>query len=231
MDAIAAIDGCWKKIGVRGDSSCALLREHVHCRNCPVYSEAAVRLLDGELPDDDLRHRTRSVARAEHLEACGTHSIVVFRIAAEWLALPTTVFQEIASVRVIRSVPHRRNGVILGLANVRGELIVCASLHYVLGIEPDAVASERGRFEKRGPDARFLVLRFDDHRVACPVDEVHGVERIRNDHLEALPDTVGRAATSYTRAVLEWRDRSLNVLDAKRLFHTFDRSMSSVKTI
>jgi chemotaxis-related protein WspD len=225
----AAAGGCWNEIGVRGDSSCPLLQRHVHCRNCSVHAEAAVRLLDNEPPDEDLRDATRSVARAERLPERSTESIVIFRVSREWLALPTAAFQEIASVRAIHSVPHRRNGVVLGLANLRGELLVCTSLHHVLGIAPIAV-NER-EIEQRGPHARFIVIARDEHRVACPVDEVYGVERLHLNHLETVPDTVARAAASYTTAVLAWRNESLNLLDADRLFHTFDRSMSSVTTI
>ena len=231
MEEIVALDGCWNKIGVHGDSTCALLRQHVHCRNCSVYSEAAVRLLEGERCDDDLRHWTQSVARAERLEERGAESLIVFRVEMEWLALPTTSFQEIASVRMIHSLPHRRNGVILGLANIRGELLVCASLHHLLGLEAAAVAPQHGPLETRGSQARFIVIQHGGDRAVCPVDEVAGVERIGARHFQALPDTVARAAASYTRGLLAWRDRSLNVLDAERLFHTFTRSMSSVKAI
>ena len=41
-----AIDDCWNRIGIHGDKSCPLLSEHIHCRNCAVYSAAATRLLD-----------------------------------------------------------------------------------------------------------------------------------------------------------------------------------------
>ena len=41
-----AIDDCWNRIGIHGDNSCPLLIEHIHCRNCAVYSAAATRLLD-----------------------------------------------------------------------------------------------------------------------------------------------------------------------------------------
>ncbi|MCW1245836.1 chemotaxis protein CheW, partial [Pseudomonas sp. SAICEU22] len=45
-DDAHAIDDCWNRIGVHGDKSCPLLAEHIHCRNCSVYSAAATRLLD-----------------------------------------------------------------------------------------------------------------------------------------------------------------------------------------
>src|SRR2546422_1979826 len=43
----------------------------------------------------------------------------------------TTLFRSIAEVaerRVIHSLPHRRTGIVLGVVNVRGELLVCVSL-------------------------------------------------------------------------------------------------------
>jgi len=48
----AAIDDCWNEIGVRGDRSCPRLKEHGHCRNCPVFSSAAAVRLDAQLPTD-----------------------------------------------------------------------------------------------------------------------------------------------------------------------------------
>ena len=45
-DNAEAIDDCWNRIGVHGDKSCPLLSEHIHCRNCAVYS-AAARLCAG----------------------------------------------------------------------------------------------------------------------------------------------------------------------------------------
>jgi len=37
----AIVNACWTTIGVRGDASCPELKQHVHCRNCPVYSAGA----------------------------------------------------------------------------------------------------------------------------------------------------------------------------------------------
>src|SRR5947209_2742729 len=111
------INDCWNKIGVYGDASCPQLQQHVHCRNCPVYSAAAVDLLDGELPPDYLERWTGHIAQEKQVKELDTHSIVIFRLGGEWLALPTTAFMEIAGLRAIHSLPHRRNGVILGLTN------------------------------------------------------------------------------------------------------------------
>ena len=44
------------------------------------------------------------------------------------------------SLRTIHSLPHRRSGVVLGLANVRGELLVCVSLGQMLRLGETAAA-------------------------------------------------------------------------------------------
>src|ERR1700722_380014 len=99
--------GCWNSIGVRGDGSCPELIQHVHCRNCPVYSEAASSILDTEITADYLAQSTRDVAREKIVSPAILLSVVIFRIGAEWLALPTSVIREIVDHRPIHSMPHR----------------------------------------------------------------------------------------------------------------------------
>ena len=124
----SAVDDCWNRIGVRGDGSCHQLKQHAHCRNCPTYSAAALRLLDRDLPAECVADSTGHFAQAKRLEEQDTHSVVVFRLASEWFALPTLVLDEVSEQRMIHSLPHRRNAAVLGLVNVRGELLICASL-------------------------------------------------------------------------------------------------------
>src|SRR5688572_790331 len=115
------IDDCWNRIGVRGDMSCPKLETHIHCRNCPVHEAAAALLLDARASSAYVQHWTEHIAEPKVIAEIDTDSVVVFRVGLEWLALSTLVFKEIASVRTIHSVPHRRSGVVLGLANIRGE--------------------------------------------------------------------------------------------------------------
>ncbi len=218
-----SISGCWNRIGVRGDSSCIELTQHVHCRNCPVYSAAARDLLDGELPAGYLSHWTGEVAREQQLAELDTHSVVVFRIGAEWLALPAALLQEIVSLRTIHSLPHRRSGVVLGVANIRGELLVCFSLQELLGLEQVA-NSVPGK--QRMVAARLLVIQHEGNHVACPVDEVLGLARFRPDELAPVPATIARSTATYTRSILHWQQRSVGLLDEQLLLHTVNRSLA-----
>ncbi len=214
---------CWNKIGVRGDSTCPELKQYVHCRNCPVYSAAAVRLLDADPPADYLAHWTQQVAQKSALTEIDTHSVVIFRVGTEWLALPTTALKEIVSVRAIHSIPHRRNGVVLGLANVRGELLVCFSLQHVLSLEQ---AAEPKREKQRAMAERLLIVQRDGSRAVCPVDEVYGIARFHPGEVTAVPTTIAKAAVAYTQSILSWQQRWVGLLDDQLLFHTVNRNLA-----
>ncbi len=214
---------CWNRIGVRGDRSCPELERHVHCRNCDVYATAAQTLLDRPLPVADLAERTRHFAAPKENDDPSTRSVVIFRIAAEWFALPMAVVTEVAELRVIHSLPHKSGGVVRGIANVRGELLTCVSLGRLFGVEqaPDPIA-ERDHAVHR----RLLVIRREDVRVVCPANEVHGVHRIRAGELREVPLTVAKAAGRHSTAVLSWLGRSVGVLDDELLFYALRRSLA-----
>ena len=214
---------CWNRIGVHGDSSCAELAQHIHCRNCPVYTAAAVSLLDVQPPREYLAHWTQQTAQQHQAEDGQQVSVVIFRIGGEWLALPTPVLREIVSARTIHSLPHRRSAAALGLANIRGELIPCFALRKVLSLEQ---ATDAPRERQRAIAARFLVLRLDAQHAVCPVDEVHGIVRFRSKDLKPAPATVSRATVAYTRAVLSWQSRTVGLLDEQLLLHTLNRSLA-----
>ncbi len=213
---------CWNSIGVRGDGSCVELRTHVHCHNCGVYSAAAQAVLDRPVAHADMTERTQHVARPKAVDEQGPQTVLLFRMATEWLALPMSVVREVAEARRIHSLPHRRGGVVMGVANVRGELLVCVSLRHLLTLEESDARSESPHAVHR----RFLVLGRGDVRAVCPVDEVHGIERVHTWDLQEMPATVAKAAGRHSTAVIMWRDHSVGFLDEQLLFHSLQRSLA-----
>jgi chemotaxis-related protein WspD len=216
-----AIDDCWNRIGVSGDRSCPELTQYVHCRNCPVFSAGAAQVLDAA-PPSLFADRTAHLAVPTPVERIETRSIVIFRVASEWLALPTSVVVEVANLLPIHTLPHRNRGVVLGLVSVRGELLVCVSLLQVVGAAPLA-AEDRGR--RAAAYQRLLVIRRDAVRVVCPVDEVHGIHRFHPRELKAVPTTVAKATVTYSTALLPWQGHSVGTLDDQLLFYTLQRSL------
>lgn len=212
---------CWNKIGVLGNGSCVELQKFVHCRNCPVYSIGAINLLNRPLPADYRRDSTQYFSRARADAAVAKISVVVFRIATEWLALTTGVFQEIVEHRVIHSLPHRENGIVLGLINLRGELQICVSLEKLLGIQPGASANPSKPVQNR-----LMVTLWQGGILAFPVDEIHGTHRYHPDELKSVPATIANTRTAFTRGILDWKDHPIGCLDEDILFSTLNRSLA-----
>jgi chemotaxis-related protein WspD len=210
------VEDCWNRIGVQGDGSCPELRAHVHCRNCPAYAAAARQLLDVPLPTEHLDVWTKRFAEPHRQQEHDTSSVLIFRSSSEWLGLPTLLCLEVASPRIVRTLPHRRDPAVLGVTNIRGELIVCVSFGALLGLRPAPAAST----------SRLLVVRGDGKPTALEVDEVHSTHRYAPRELLPLPDTVTNAATRNTHATLRWRDRTIGLLDGKALMAGLDRCLA-----
>lgn len=221
MNLGAPIDDCWNRIGVQGDMSCPELERHIHCRNCPVYASAAARLLDSELPDGYVDERTSHYAAARHGESHATGAFTLFRIGAEWLCLPASAVSEITSMRTIHKLPHRAP-VVLGVVNVRGELLICLSLGRMLGVEPAPAPPEDAAVVY----PRLVVLASDQGRLVFPVDEMHGIERFGPGALQEVPASIGKAAATYTSAMLPWGERSVGCLDAGLVLYGFHRGLA-----
>jgi chemotaxis-related protein WspD len=217
------INNCWNQIGVWGKQDCPELEKVVHCRNCPVYGAAASQLLDVEPPPNYLREWTDHFAAEKRTTLLNTHSVLIFRIGAEWFALPTAVFQEVSERRPVHSLPHRRNSIVRGLVNIRGELVVCVSLGEALGLEEATAASAT---RQSTTYERLLVVTRDGSRLVFPVSEVRGICRHHPADLRALPATVSQASATYTRGILSWNGKSVGCLDDERVFSALNRSLS-----
>jgi len=212
---------CWNEIGVYGDGQCVELQKFIHCRNCPVYSSAGVQLLNRQLTPDYRRERTRHFALEKKATAPAKMSAVLFRIGVEWLGLTTQAFQEIAERRQVHSLPHRRKGIVLGLVNIRGELLICVSVGRLLGLEP---AVPRDALRKTHD--RLLVVSWESNRLAFPVDEVHGIHRFQPAELKPPPATVAKSSPSCTEGVFLWREHAVGFLDADALFASLNRNLT-----
>lgn len=212
-----AIDDCWNRIGVHGDKSCGLLAEHIHCRNCAVYSAAATRLLDRyALQQDDQAHGSATVEAQ-----VATRSLLMFRLGEEWLALSTRSLVEVAPLQAVHSLPHQRSRALMGVANVRGALVACLSLVELLGLEASTAGPSSARVMPR-----MLIIAAHGGPVVVPVDEVDGIHAIDQRLLDAASRSGPQASAKYTRGVLSFNGRSLRWLDEEQLLSAVTRSLT-----
>ena len=226
---------CWREIGVGGDRSCPELTTFIHCRNCPVMTDAAAAFFDRPPPRGYL-DEWREVLETPLDEAdSDSQSLLVFRLADEWFGLTAEVLAEVTSLRTVHKIPHRSNTVLAGMVNVRGQLLLCGSLHGLLGLRQSAPAVPRSRptgdsnglpstpdHESLRTPGRLLVASFSEgrttRRLAFAVDEVAGVQRIAATSFRDVPSTLGKPGQRYSTALFSWQSRRVSLLAADRLF-------------
>ena len=178
---------------------------------------SAADLLNQIPPPGYLAECTGVVAEPHVEHARATESAFIFRVAAEWLALPTAVVHEVTGVEPVHSLPHRTSAILLGVTNVAGELLVCVSLKGLLRLDPLTLpGADRSRTARQ----RFLVIAGAGVRVVSPVDEVFGVHRFDPREVTELPATLAKSAVRHTRALLRWNEHSVGLLDEHLVLYT-----------
>jgi chemotaxis signal transduction protein len=180
-----------------------------------------VALLDRAIDAADLRNSTAHVAeKATDLELLSA-SAFIFRLGAEWLGLTTSVVDEVVAPRSTHALPHRREGVVRGLVNVRGQLTICIALEPLLQLDASGLA--RGANSLLG--RRLVVLALQGQRLAFEADEVHGSHRYDPASVGNVPATVVHSVSSFATGVLAWRDHSVGLLDAELVLHAINRRL------
>jgi chemotaxis-related protein WspD len=204
---------CWNRVGVYGDRS-------AHCRNCPIYSEAGLSLLSRPLPPGYCQESTVRLADRRPEPEPRTASAVLFRITQDWLAIPTSLLQEVAERRQIHSLPHRGNGIVLGLANIRGELLICVSLAHFLELE-NTVSREILKASYH----RLLTVSWQGERCAFPVHQVYGPYRFPAQQLNNSHKTTARSNSAFIPNLIRWQQRTVGLLNAQALFPALNRKL------
>jgi len=226
---LAALQQCWRRIGVSGDRSCPELEAYIHCRNCPVIAEAARAFFDREAPEGYVESWERLLEEPEEEAEADGLSALIFRVGSEWLALPIGVLVEVTSMRTLHRIPHREGTVLEGLVNVRGQLQVCVSLHRLLGLHaassqvsaiPENKSETKGAAE--GSAGRLLVVERQGtrggERWVFGVDEVAGVQSVDRSDMRTTPSTVNQSSSRFCRTLFKADDRIIGMLDEARIF-------------
>ncbi len=239
---------CWRVIGVGGDRSCPELETYIHCRNCPVMADAAEAFFNRTPPEgylDEWRHVLETTS--EGTESSGV-SVLIFRLADEWFSLGAESLTEVTPLRRIHTIPHRSNSVFAGMVNVRGQLLLCCSLHGLLGLRQmdprtlklknnsDPTNDDNRSIQPSDDDAilapeRLLVTSLTTGRVTrrwtFPVNEVAGVHRINNEDLREVPSTLGKPGQRFSSALFSWNSRTVSLLDTNQIFEGIHEQIPS----
>ena len=200
---------CWKRIGVHGDRSCAELERHVHCRNCPTYSQAAQRTMQLPVEPAYRAFWAERLRQPQDERTAGDLTAMVFRIGAEWLALPTSMVLSVAPLARAHRLPHRNHAGLLGIVNAAGRLVPAIALAPLLGIDEGAAPDITGRHVF----PRLLVVRAAGYSCALPVAELHGIVRYAPSQLAQAAASVERPRPRHLTGVLAAGAMQVGVLD------------------
>ena len=214
-DTDTSLNDCWKTIGVwrTGGKRCEKLDEVIHCHNCDVYSMAGHTLLDREAPDGYEQEWTDVLAKEKFSKEKDLESVIVFRLGAEWLSLPVSMIGEITLMRDIFNLPHNQNRKLRGIVNIRGELIICMSLGYLIGVDrPDEEWLKTDRAIQR-----LVMMREGSGYIVFPVSEVHGITRHHPNELNKAPDTIKKTSLSFIKGIIKWHDNNVGCIDEEAL--------------
>jgi chemotaxis methyl-accepting protein methylase/chemotaxis signal transduction protein len=217
---------CWTVSGSSGDHSCTRLNEHVHCRNCPTCIERARERLAPHqvLEDAAATYWNEVLARECDVKPpTDTLPLLVFRLGAQRFAIAVGLVQEITAIKPIHTIPYRTNAVLLGLANISGELRLCVSLRELLTDAASSAAAPAAHGTRR-VYRRMLSLAQDDQRWTFAVDQVCGIHAIAQEAI--TPPTLSDAkATTYACGVSELEGHPVLHLDTQLLFSSLARSV------
>lgn len=185
--------------------------------------EAILRLLNRPVPAADVEANSRLAAHPGDPASGQSARFLLFRIDEESAALPARVLRRVTPVARPIPIPHRTTGVLRGVCNIRGELVLCGDLRRLLGLpardgapRPDQSADLR----------RMVVLGPADDSWAFEVDALLGVESVDPGAFRAAPVTVGYSIADFTTGVADIVGHTVTILDGERILAGFKASLT-----
>ena len=210
------IDDCWNKIGVwrQEGTICPLLSKFIHCRNCDVFIDAGLSLLDRDIPEN-YTHDNTHIFKTNNLHKDIQHtSCLIFRLGAEWYAIKTSILVEICELTEIHSIPHNKQKVLHGLICINGEMEVCMSLsQLVLNDSPDNTDHKI--------KSRIVLVNLDSGKYAFKACEIAGIYPINMNEMQTPPASVSQAKQKITEFVFTYNNNTTGLIDEAHLNRAF----------
>jgi chemotaxis-related protein WspD len=179
---------------------------------------AAARLLSRTPPPGYLDAWARALTRTQlAAEGADLRRAVLVRLGDDLYALEAGLVREVHRPQRVHRVPGRSNEVFRGLVSLRGELVLCADLHALLGAERPARTLPTSRIVRASKDGQAWAFEVDE------VLEVVGYDAARVSQPQV---TVAKAAVHFTDGLFPWGDRHVARLDAERFFGGLARSLT-----
>lgn len=214
------INDCWNTIGVWGDSSprCELLEDLIHCHNCDIFRKAGHTLLSRKMEPDYLDEWKNNLSKPRKNTSIVQSSALIFRMGNEWFGLASRFVKEITHCDKHHSLPHRKNHVLRGLVNVRGDLLLNVSLGYLFRIS-------KGDAGNHNKNERYIVINDDKELFAFPVSEVREIIYYQKDHMMPTPSTLKKDTSCYLKGIINHNSHDIGIIDDDILFTALHKNI------
>lgn len=207
------INDCWNTIGVWGTQTprCERLQELVHCRNCSIYNEAGQKLLSREADADYLGEWKSNLSEPRSEQQSHLLSALAFRVGDEWFSIASNYIREITHCDKHHTLPHRKNPVLRGLVNVRGNLLLNISIGYLFKVN-------RGFLHKKKDNERYIVIQDSDNTYAFPATEVREIIHYAEHDIMPAPSTFKKDTSCYLKGIVKYQDSDIGIINEELLF-------------
>ncbi len=137
-----------------------------------------------------------------------TSEHLVFAIAGTYFAVPVPLIEEVDRPATITPVPNVPPWV-LGVVNLRGEIVSVVSLAAFLGLSPSPFTA----------DTRLVLSRTasDELQIGLIVDRIRGILALRSGEATPLASSWEGGLRPYLRGVIESQDERVVLLDLEQL--------------
>jgi chemotaxis signal transduction protein len=186
-------------------------------------ASAILRLLDRPIGPTELDAGTTLAARPVDAGRGQAVRLLLFRIGEESAAIPAKQLRRVTPLARPSPIPHRSSRVLRGICNIRGEIVLCADLHRLLGL-PDRAAATAPQEASADP-RRMVVIGPPDNSWAFEVEALLGVENVDPASFRAPPVTVEYSLGHFTLGVTEIGGRCVTILDGERLLGGFSAGL------
>lgn len=133
---------------------------------------------------------------------------IIFKVGNGEYGMDVSQVNAIESLNNVVAVPNAANH-ILGIINLRGEVLPVYSLRTKFGMEEEPV----------GAATKIIVTRSNGVAIAFKVDEVKEIAELNDAQLSPFPDMARSAETAYADRVAHLENRLILLINQNALLH------------
>jgi chemotaxis-related protein WspD len=188
------------------------------------HDAAILRLLERPVSASDLAAGAEWAARPAIVHEGPMVGLLLFGLGEETAALPARLLRRVTPWARTTPIPHRTTTVMRGMCNIRGELILSADLHRLLGLPtpPSRHPPAEGISDTR----RMVVIGPQEAPWTFEVDRLVGIERTPVSSIQRPPVTIEYALAAYSTGIAEIHGQVVTVLDGERILSGFQAGLS-----